>query len=146
MRFQRIDHRGLQSGTRVLIEVLEQGPTHAGLPEASDVTADPGRTYRGVRIGLEERGDLVGHLDEFLGVHGIGISGATTGCSALADGAQGQAWGINAVWVSLNLWNCSCQSDEVVVGLTSTAVTLYSGQLVAQSELSVVTTFAPESG
>ena len=31
-------------------------------------------------------------------------------------------------------------------GLTSTAVTLYSGQFVAQSELSVVTTFAPLTG
>ena len=32
------------------------------------------------------------------------------------------------------------------VGITCTAVTLYSGQLVAQSEFSVVTTLAPDSG
>ena len=33
-----------------------------------------------------------------------------------------------------------------MAGATCTAVTLYSGQLVAQSEYSVVTTFAPVSG
>ncbi len=54
--------------------------------------------------------------------------------------------GINAVCESLNCWNCSCQSEGFVVGVTSTAVTLYSGQLVAQSEFSVVTTLAPEFG
>ena len=37
----------------------------------------------------------------------------------------------------------ACQSERWLVRRTCTAVTLYSGQLVAQSELSVVTTLAP---
>src|SRR6478736_8885879 len=42
---------------------------------------------------------------------------------------------------------CSrCHWDGCVTGMTCTAVTLYSGQLVAQSELSVVITLAPDSG
>jgi hypothetical protein len=36
--------------------------------------------------------------------------------------------------------------SNAVATVTSTAVTLYSGQFVAQSELSVVTTFAPVTG
>ena len=35
---------------------------------------------------------------------------------------------------------------QLSVGEISTAVTLYSGQFVAQSEISVVITFAPDSG
>ena len=40
----------------------------------------------------------------------------------------------------------SCHSDGPLDGMTCTAVTLYSGQLVAQSENSVVTTFTCVSG
>ena len=39
-----------------------------------------------------------------------------------------------------------CQADGWLTFSMLTAVTLYSGQLVAQSELSVVTTLAPETG
>ena len=39
-----------------------------------------------------------------------------------------------------------CHSERCVAGAICTAVTLYSGQLVAQSLCSVVTTFAPVSG
>ena len=39
-----------------------------------------------------------------------------------------------------------CHSEGWLTRVTCTAVTLYSGQLVAQSELSVVITFAPDSG
>ena len=39
----------------------------------------------------------------------------------------------------------SCQDDGSATRTTCTAVTLYSGQLVAQSEYSVVTTLAPDS-
>ncbi len=42
--------------------------------------------------------------------------------------------------------NSVCQSERCVAGATCTAVTLYSGQLVAQSLCSVVTTLAPVSG
>ena len=40
----------------------------------------------------------------------------------------------------------SCQSLGPLLGMTCTAVTLYSGQLVAQSEKSVVTTLACVAG
>ena len=40
----------------------------------------------------------------------------------------------------------SCHSDGRLEGVTCTAVTLYSGQLVAQSEFSVVMTLAPLTG
>ena len=40
----------------------------------------------------------------------------------------------------------SCHSERWLAGRTSTAVTLYSGQLVAQSDSSVVTTLVPVSG
>src|SRR3954463_8002866 len=39
-----------------------------------------------------------------------------------------------------------CHADGCVTLTTCTAVTLYSGQFVAQSELSVVMRFAPDSG
>ena len=51
--------------------------------------------------------------------------------------------------IQLRLVNCrcrSCHSDGWLTSTTCTAVTLYSGQLVAQSELSVVMTLAPDSG
>src|SRR5882762_9327951 len=43
-------------------------------------------------------------------------------------------------------WARFCQASFWLTSTTSTAVTLYSGQLVAQSEFSVVTTFALVSG
>jgi hypothetical protein len=42
--------------------------------------------------------------------------------------------------------NRFCQFDGSDANVTCTAVTLYSGQFVAQSEFSVVTTLAPDSG
>ena len=42
--------------------------------------------------------------------------------------------------------NSTCQRERCTAGATCTAVTLYSGQFVAQSLYSVVTTFAPVSG
>ena len=47
-----------------------------------------------------------------------------------------------AAWAAYS----SCHSVSPFEGATCTAVTLYSGQLVAQSEKSVVTTFARVSG
>ncbi len=47
---------------------------------------------------------------------------------------------------SLNWRKRFCHSDGWVTGSTWTAVTLNSGQFVAQSELSVVITLAPDSG
>ncbi len=51
-----------------------------------------------------------------------------------------------AVCCRLKACCCFCHSDGCVTRVTCTAVTLYSGQLVAQSELSVVTMFAPVIG
>src|SRR5690606_454640 len=47
---------------------------------------------------------------------------------------------------SVNRDHWRCHSDGWDTRITCTAVTLYSGQFVAQSELSVVTTLAPDSG
>ena len=46
----------------------------------------------------------------------------------------------------MNSSKLRCQSESFVTLYAWTAVTLYSGQFVAQSEFSVVTTFAPDSG
>ena len=48
--------------------------------------------------------------------------------------------------VVLNSEYSRCQLEGCATGITCTAVTLYSGQLVAQSEFSVVMTLAPDSG
>ena len=56
------------------------------------------------------------------------------------------AWVAMWVRVKYSSKNRACQSEGRFVRRTCTAVTLYSGQFVAQSELSVVTTFAPDSG
>src|SRR5262249_4545543 len=48
---------------------------------------------------------------------------------------------IRRLWRACSLYS-SCQSVGPLEGLTCTAVTLYSGQFVAQSEYSVVTTLA----
>jgi len=60
----------------------------------------------------------------------------------------------SAAWASPNMRRSdtsssalrSCQAEIALVRRTSTAVTLYSGQLVAQSLFSVVTTLAPVPG
>ena len=49
-------------------------------------------------------------------------------------------------WMSAKRDHWRCHSEGWDTRVTCTAVTLYSGQLVAQSELSVVTTLAPDSG
>ena len=51
-----------------------------------------------------------------------------------------------ACWRSSKCRNCFCHCDGCDTVSTCTAVTLYSGQLVAQSELSVVITLAPLPG
>ena len=48
-------------------------------------------------------------------------------------------------WMSAKRDHWRCHSEGWDTRVTCTAVTLYSGQLVAQSELSVVTTLAPDS-
>ena len=59
---------------------------------------------------------------------GVSYSAATRGSAIRRD------WRVSSSY-------SSCHSDGPLDGMTCTAVTLYSGQLVAQSENSVVTTF-----
>ncbi|MEZ5219006.1 MAG: hypothetical protein R2715_21055 [Ilumatobacteraceae bacterium] len=51
----------------------------------------------------------------------------------------------SSIWARLAPWGTSIDA-RCTPGETSTAVTLYSGQFVAQSLNSVVTRFAPLSG
>src|SRR3990167_6683591 len=60
-------------------------------------------------------------------------------CTTLICGSRS-----SCSWVKA--WNSFCHCDGASTLLICTAVTLYSGQLVAQSELSVVITLAPDSG
>src|SRR5665811_2232381 len=71
------------------------------------------------------RGDLVDHAYQGGGVAHRGTSPSCRGACS---------------------WSDSSPAGACEVGITWTAVTLYSGQLVAQSELSVVTMFAPLAG
>src|SRR5580765_7008427 len=108
--------------------------THARIPEALDVIGCP-RDRLFFRAQPEEVGDLIGHLHKMGGVivhrYSAGIS--------LAGSPMRSAFSLKSEY-------SSCHSDQRFVGRTSTAVTLYSGQPVAQSAFSVVTTFAPDSG
>ena len=88
----------------------------------------------GLRIGREEIGDLVRHAHELFDLlrHRT-LLGRVEHCDA-------------AHRRRCRRRSCSCQADGPLVRRTCTAVTLYSGQLVAQSENSVVTTLAPDIG
>ncbi len=116
------------AGAHVAADLL----AHAGLPELLHVTGDLlGRGGR-VRIRPEEIRDVVGHRDQALDVHPAGSLSSTDADAPL-----------RAVRVARAR---SRQASGCVTFATSTAVTLYSGQLVAQSEFSVVTRLTPDSG
>ena len=83
--------------------------------------------------------------------------GAASGCSGrqvptgtrrklLLAWRQARALSSNSSWRRANAWYSFCHAEGSRTLLTCTAVTLYSGQLVAQSELSVVITLAPLDG
>ncbi len=59
---------------------------------------------------------------------------------------QARALSSNSSWRLAKARYSFCHADGSVTLVTCTAVTLYSGQLVAQSELSVVITLAPLEG
>ena len=105
---------------------LDDLAAHAGVPEAAEVILDAGGGGR-LALGVEELADLVGHIDQAGGVHGRRYSAGAAAIRRLRR---------------LTASALSCQGEGPLEGETSTAVTLYSGQLVAQSEYSVVTTFA----
>ncbi len=101
---------------------------HARVPEARQVKSNTFGGNRLVGLRIEERGNVIRHGDETLNVHQIKGSmikrPARTVCA----------------------WRRSCHAAGCATFTTCTAVTLYSGQLVAQSEFSVVMRFAPDSG
>jgi len=94
---------------------------HPVRPEQRQMPGDPGRGTLG-RQGGVIAGNLLGHPDEGLDQHGYRLTVASAPAPS-------------------TMWSPPCRFGD-----TSTAVTLYSGQLVAQSELSVVTTLAPLTG
>src|ERR1700722_12111686 len=101
---------------------------HALFPEALDVLGN--LRYRLIVLAMAEcPADLVGHRDQ--PGHRVAHFAATAEIRRAAP-----------LWV----WQSRCQSLGPFVGEICTAVTLYSGQLVAQSGFSVVTTLACVSG
>lgn len=92
---------------------------HARVPEGLDVPRD-GLDRLGSRQVRELTGDVVAHA---------------------CFGGMAHAW-VSAGW---RAWATEW-SPRALATPTCTAVTLYSGQLVAQSEFSVVTTLAPVTG
>src|SRR5262249_31133871 len=86
---------------------------------------------------LEEAADLVGHLDQDLEMHRSPHLPMVSTPRACASSSSCRS--VNALY-------SRCHSEGCATLVTCAAVTLYSGQLVAQSEESVVMTFAPDSG
>lgn len=118
---------GADNGVEPLPAGLEVGddfPAHAGVPEFAEVVFDAG-DGGGFPLGSEECADLVGHGGQALDVHGY-----SAGIGAMRRARR--------FWASAD----SCHAVGPLERVTWTAVTLYSGQLVAQSESSVVTTLA----
>ena len=114
---------GDQQRIQILVPRDHQGVqygTHSGVPEPIDMSGDRGRCGVGIQLA-ELPGDVIAHPD--FG-HQCGHCVCTRSPLASARAAV---------------------SREVTTP-TWTAVTLYSGQFVAQSEFSVVTTLAPVTG
>lgn len=109
------------AGGGVLIDVLDDLIAHSGFPELQEMVGNSGDGLV-AWVAREEGGDLIRHLDHAIGRH--------NSCVVSRRDAA---------------YSC-CQVESRSTGRTSTAVTLYSGQLVAQSDNSVVTTLAPVSG
>jgi hypothetical protein len=82
-------------------------------------------------VEAAEKTDVVGHRDQSLDPHACLVSSDPINMRCCRP--------VNSRWRF-------CHAEGSLTRTTSTAVTLYSGQFVAQSEFSVVTTLAPESG
>ena len=112
-------HTGVEV-TRMRPLEVSQLRDHHGCPERTQVISD---ACDRLLVGEADAvgGDLPGHAGQGLGAHGYAWTDSAPAATVLASGPRR-------------------------VGVTSTAVTLYSGQLVAQSEYSVVMTLAPLPG
>lgn len=115
----------IELGGRPAFDARDQVTAHPGIPEVLDMRGDlAGRVLLGAVLELGS--DLVGQPNRRRQLV-VGHSTSTV----LATGTRRvSSMACEAPWTSE----------------TCTAVTLYSGQLVAQSECSVVTTFAPVTG
>jgi len=121
-----------QPGSTILHEAPDS-VSHARLPEAPEVIRHLLGTGIRVGFGREECGNIIRHRDQSFDIHRV----------VFRRQADGMA-GLNLALRSARMR--ACQASGCSTLTTSTAVTLYSGQLVAQSEFSVVTTLTPDSG
>ena len=121
------DHERVEAAT---VDVVEKLAPHGRRPEHEDVI---GYLRRGLRLGMvaEVSGDLVCHAQQV---------GANHSSAAQRRAARSGATRSDGTAVDTG------PLFTLKRARTSTAVTLYSGQLVAQSECSVVTTLAPVTG
>src|SRR5581483_1003365 len=136
----RLAHRSIES-VAAGIDIGEDRRAHPRVPELLDVVGDA-RNDLVLLLVLEELAELVRHMHEAVGLHGSNapVNKRGLGYSAAIKGAA-----TRRAWRDSSSYS-SCHSDGPFDGITCTAVTLYSGQLVAQSENSVVTTLACVSG
>ena len=110
--------------------VLDYLAAHPRFPKIPQMRGDCRDRFFAIRHLAEILADIVGHLYQVMQIH-----------ASMAPGryfAEGRA--------DSGQWPAGNRSGRREVGFTWTAVTLYSGQLVAQSEFSVVTTLAALSG
>src|SRR5690606_14883862 len=111
---------------------------HRRRPEAFQMIGRAGSGPLTVVAELEIHGDLVRHLHELFDLHRH-ANQPPASSTATVRRRYSSCSSVNASYLR-------CHSDGCETFTTCTAVTLYSGQFVAQSELSVVTTFAADSG
>ena len=111
------------------VDVVEQRVAHARIPIGTQMVTDAFCTpFR--RIRREEIADLVGHQQDPVKCHHRHSGTLRVGkCHGYSAGSSRSA-------------SSDASSVGALIRTTSTAVTLYSGQLVAQSERSEVTAFA----
>src|SRR5690606_37576377 len=118
--------------------MLDDQLLHRRAPEAAQVIGRIGDHPLLVRAVVEVLRDLVRHSNQLCHIHAA--------AAQLSSSAPARAWRRNSSCSSVKASKFCCHSDSFVTLCACTAVTLYSGQFVAQSELSVVTTLAPDSG
>jgi hypothetical protein len=125
----RLAHRRVQP-VAAGVDIGEDRLAHARVPEFLDVIGDAAHDLV-LLLRLEELADLVAMYTRRPG--DMVYSAATSVWAMRRDCRVSSSYS-------------SCHSVGPLEGMTCTAVTLYSGQLVARSENSVVTTLAWVSG